>query len=347
MTRRNVLAGVAVFSLMALPAHAVASQRARTVPPADAADGGEGRKAVPREEARRAEPRPPEPPPAAAASKPTIETAPARSEVKGPVVVTPTVVTSTNIGGVTVGHSFSVGNAFTVGHDTLPVVDSKPSSDRSRRHDRSRDDDEPTVVYVPFAVPVYVPVATSNDVTVPANETFEELPASITPSTSSSVRTRTRGYLTFSPWYSVGTNLQAGYPVLLPPPETFSEGNISSTVAQTTRTDDGSTASIAVVAYGKDVGGVAFMVQPADAAVYVDGRFVGSARDYSPEHEPLLLRFGVYTVELRAKGYATERFSAYVTLGEVVPFSGSMTKASTLPEAATATQAVTESEDKR
>jgi hypothetical protein len=250
--------------------------------------------------------------------------------------VTPTIVTPTSIGGVTVGHAFSVGSVFAVGHDSAPA-DQTPSPDRSRRHDRSHDVE---TVFVPVAVavpvPVYVPVASVEDEAL-SNEPVisEDLPSPAMHRATSLTRTRaSRGYVTFSPWYYVGLNLQAGYPVPLPAPETFAEGNISSTVAVTERTADDSAenVSVSVVGYAKDVGGIAFMVQPADAAVYVDGRFVGSAGDYAPEHEPLLLRFGVYTVELRAKGYATERFSAYVTLGEVIPFKGSMTKAQTVTD---------------
>ena len=66
--------------------------------------------------------------------------------------------------------------------------------------------------------------------------------------------------------------------------------------------------------------------KPADAAVYIDGYFVGSAYDFGPDREPLLLRSGPYTLELRAEGFVTDKFPVYVTMGEVLPFSGSLVK---------------------
>jgi hypothetical protein len=79
--------------------------------------------------------------------------------------------------------------------------------------------------------------------------------------------------------------------------------------------------------YATDVGGVAFGTAPTDASVYVDGVFVGSADDYAFDREPLLLKFGGYTIELRADGYLPERFPVYITMGEVIPFAGEMVEA--------------------
>ena len=37
----------------------------------------------------------------------------------------------------------------------------------------------------------------------------------------------------------------------------------------------------------------AFTIKPVDAAVYIDGKFVGSAEDFGADREPLLLQHGV------------------------------------------------------
>jgi hypothetical protein len=229
------------------------------------------------------------------------------------------------VGGVTIGKSFSVGSSFSVGHDD-PEDTSSKGGGGSRRHDRDRSVD---TVLVP--VPVYVTVAVddgeSDEVTLPASPAPSFTAGGVAGVTRQTRRLEVpRSYFTFTPWYNVNINIVAGRPVPLPPPSAFAEGNISATVAETRRETSGTTETVSVVGYAKDVGGIAFAVTPADAGVYVDGRFVGSTSDYSPQREPLLLPFGVYSIELRAQGYVTERFQAYVTTGEVVPFSGAMSK---------------------
>jgi hypothetical protein len=321
--------------VMASPLDARASQRPRTAPqPSDTADSGDTRKAQPREaEPRTAEPRPAERPAAEApAAKPKIESAPApaaahdSSRQSTSVVVTPTVVVPSSVDGVTVGKSFTVGNTFSVGHDTEPEPDSS-SRGSSRRRDRSDRNNSVNTVFVP--VPVYVPVDESDSDVITEPSVVPQAPS---PSLADVARVSRRvnvprSYFTFSPWYNVDSAIVAGHPVPLPSPSTFAEGNISASVAETRRETNGATDTISVLEYAKDVGGVAFAVSPADAGVYVDGRFVGSVGDYSPQREPLLLRFGVYNIELRAQGYVTARFQAYVTVGEVVPFSGTMINA--------------------
>jgi len=335
MTLRNSPAGVVLLLLVFCPALAGAAQRAAArVPPSDSGGGSaaDAPKAQPREaEARKAEPRPAEARAAEApAAKPSIQL-PAREDSHRAIsVVVPAVVVPSSVGGVTVGQAFSAGNAFAVGH-TTPETESSPSrGGGGRRHDRSDYVDSPVeTVFVP--VPIYVPIAESATTEPTESELVPDRPADRSGDIARDERDprgvrRTRGYFTFSPWYDISAGIMAGYPVVLPPPSTFEEGNVSSTVAETRRENDGDNVRISVLEYAKGVGGVAFAIQPADTAVFVDGRFVGSASDYSPQQEPLLLRFGVYTVELRANGYVTERFPVYVKMGEVTPFSGTMTK---------------------
>ena len=334
MTLRNGSAGVVLLLLVSCPALAGAAQRAAArVPPNDSGGGSaaEAPKAQPREaDARRAEPRPAEAPRAdAPASKPLIQL-PAREDSHGPIAVVPAVVVPSNVAGVTVGKAFSAGSAFLVGH-TAPDADSSPSrGGGGRRHDRSDYVDPPVdTVFVP--VPIYVPIAESTTTGPTESELVPAGAADRRGDVAQELRDprgarHARGYFTFSPWYDISTGIIAGYPVVLPPPSTFEEGNVSPTVAETRRESDGDNVRISVLEYATGVGGVAFAIQPSDTAVFVDGRFVGSTGDYSPQQEPLLLRFGVYVVELRAHGYVTERFPVYVKMGEVTPFSGTMTK---------------------
>jgi len=336
MTLRNRLAVVVLLLLVTCPALTAGAQRAAArVPPGDSGGGSaESPKAQAREaEPRRAEPRPAQAPAAEApAAKPSIQL-PARDDSHRAIsVVVPSVVVPSNVGGVTVGQAFSAGNAFSVGH-TTPDTESSPSrGGGGRHHDRADYVDAPVeTVFVPVAVPVYVPIAEPTtteptEVALVPNRSADRTGALARDAQDSRGARSMRGYFTFTPWYDISTGIMAGYPVPLPPPSTFDEGNVSPTVAETRRESDGDNVRISVLEYAKGVGGVAFAIQPSDTAVFVDGRFVGSTSDYSPKQEPLLLQFGVYTVELRANGYVTERFPVYVKMGEVTPFSGTMTR---------------------
>jgi hypothetical protein len=233
------------------------------------------------------------------------------------------------VGGIRVGEPFVVGNAFAVGH-----VPTQPDEDRPRR----RNDDDRRLKYseVVVPVPVYVPVEVYSD---SGSSVVDD--AAVTPVLSRSIRDLTRGdndapqmssqperqrssYFRFVPWFTVGNALTAGVPVPLPSPETFEERNVSDKVLL--ETQDASLASGVRRTYALGVGGLAFAIKPADAAVYIDGYFVGSAYDFGSDREPLLLRSGSYTLELRAEGFVTDKFPVYVTMGEVLPFSGSLMK---------------------
>ena len=239
--------------------------------------------------------------------------APAKDRAPGPVVVTPVVMTPTPVGGFTVGKPVVVGTAFAVGHVPRETQDSKGGG---RGHDRHPSDGyPPSIVTVPVYVPVYIESQTviTETVTVPATA-----PAPV-PADDPGVRTG------FSPWYTVADGLMAGLPIPMPPADTFVERNISDSVAEP-RTMANAAGSVAPREYAKSIGGISFDIAPADVAVFVDGRFVGSVDDFAPDQEPLLLRFGGYTVELRADGYRTVRFLVSVSMGEVMPFKGTLSK---------------------
>lgn len=350
MTLFRILAVGALVVGVAWPATAGGGQRARVrlEPSADAAAAEAPARAVARPtEERKAVERPARPvqepapaPVVQAASSSRQESASGRdhgrreSKPTGPTVVTPSFSTPVSVGGVQVGEPFVVGNTFSVGH-----VPQEPENDSYRRRgydDRyTKHNDVIVPVYVPVPVPVEV-YAESYSTTV-----VDDANVDVAPAASRSIRevmhsgdpmrdvrsqpeTRRASYLRFQPWFNVGNALVAGVPVLLPSPETFDERNVSEKVLVETR--DPALVSGVRRQYAPGVGGLAFILGPADASVYIDGKFVGSACDFGPDQEPLLLQQGGYTLELRAEGFLNEKFPVYVTMGEVLPFSGEMVK---------------------
>ena len=351
MTLFRVLAVGALVVGVAVPASAGDGQRARArlEPSGDAPAAEAPARALPRPaEERKAVDRPSRPAPEAApapaapaASASRQDAAPARensrreSKPTGPTFVTPSFSAPVSVGGVQVGEPFVVGSTFSVGH-----VPREPENDSYRR----RGYDDRYTKHNDVIVPVYVPVPVYVDSGVYADESYSTTvidDVGAAPVASRSIRdvmrsgdalrdvrhqpeTRRASYFRFEPWYDVGNALVAGVPVLLPSPETFEERNVSEHVLVETR--DASLDSGVRRQYALGVGGLAFMLKPADASVYIDGKFVGSAYDFGPDQEPLLLQQGAYTLELRAEGFLIEKFPVYVTMGEVLPFSGSMVK---------------------
>jgi len=64
------------------------------------------------------------------------------------------------------------------------------------------------------------------------------------------------------------------------------------------------------------VGALVFLVNPADADIYVDGGYAGRPVHFSPAR-PLRLGAGQHRVELIATGYATARLDIAVIAGVV------------------------------
>ncbi len=78
------------------------------------------------------------------------------------------------------------------------------------------------------------------------------------------------------------------------------------------------------VSAGTPYGGLSFDMQPNDAAVFIDGVFIGAAGDFGPEVPPLTLKTGLHHVELRADGYMPVAFDITVVPGQVIPYQGTM-----------------------
>jgi PEGA domain-containing protein len=73
-----------------------------------------------------------------------------------------------------------------------------------------------------------------------------------------------------------------------------------------------------------NMGGVSFEITPDTAEVFVDGSYVGAAREFTPSTRPLDLTTGHHRIEIRASGYRTITLDENIVAGQVLPFQGSM-----------------------
>jgi len=149
-----------------------------------------------------------------------------------------------------------------------------------------------------------------------------------------------RPYFAFRPRLAIGSGFYLGYPVAYPYYPDYGaylpyyyQGYSSSQLvpfdpgyiqipSSNSSSASGSTSHVSSVP--QDVGGVAFQVTPADAAVFVDGVYVGVARDFSETAPPLTLATGHHHFDIKAQGYLTLSFDADVVSNEVLPYSGAL-----------------------
>jgi hypothetical protein len=69
-------------------------------------------------------------------------------------------------------------------------------------------------------------------------------------------------------------------------------------------------------------GGMSFLLDPDYAEVYVDGQFVGVARDFGGQ--PVPVPAGHHRIELYAQGFGPVAFDVSVRPGQVIPYRGSL-----------------------
>ncbi len=69
---------------------------------------------------------------------------------------------------------------------------------------------------------------------------------------------------------------------------------------------------------------MSFEIDPYDAAVFIDGEYVGIAADFSSGQMPLTLAAGRHRVHLRAQDFMTVSFDITVVAGQVIPYAGTM-----------------------
>jgi len=96
-----------------------------------------------------------------------------------------------------------------------------------------------------------------------------------------------------------------GYPTTGYPPEYY-EGSVNVTPGPT------------------NSGGVSFEVNPPEAQIFVDGRYVGVAESFDGTKQPLTLPSGQHRIELRAEGFQVVTFDVNVVPGQVIPYRGDM-----------------------
>jgi hypothetical protein len=122
-----------------------------------------------------------------------------------------------------------------------------------------------------------------------------------------------RPYYAFRPRFSLGFGLWIGFPIAYP---FYSYGYANPTY--------GYPLSTLGLAPGAAYGGISFEVDPYDAALTVDGAYVGTVGDFGPNAQPLTLRAGTHRVEIQATGYAPIVLDVNVIPGQVIPYRGAM-----------------------
>jgi hypothetical protein len=120
-------------------------------------------------------------------------------------------------------------------------------------------------------------------------------------------------YYEFRPRVSLGFGLWIGFPIGYP---FYSYGYANPTY--------GYPLSTFGLAPGAAYGGISFEVDPYDAAVYVDGEYVGVVNDFGPNAQPLTLRVGMHRVEIQATGFAPIVWDVNIIPGQVIPYRGAM-----------------------
>jgi hypothetical protein len=73
---------------------------------------------------------------------------------------------------------------------------------------------------------------------------------------------------------------------------------------------------------GMSYGGMSFLIEPDHAGVYIDGQFVGVARDFGGQ--PVPVAAGYHRIELYAEGFEPVAFDITVYPGQVIPYRGSL-----------------------
>jgi len=145
-----------------------------------------------------------------------------------------------------------------------------------------------------------------------------------------------RPFFSFRPRFTLGFGLVVGYPVAFPygyyyAPYDYGYGYEDYPVygmAEPVPTyPDGGYYADGDYGYSDNTnayGGVTFDIQPSNASVYIDGKFVGTVAEFSPEQPPMSLVLGRHHVDIRMQGYQTLSFDVNVVAGEVTPFQGQM-----------------------
>jgi len=147
-----------------------------------------------------------------------------------------------------------------------------------------------------------------------------------------SYRPSYRPYYTFRPRVRLGFGLWVGFPVASPtylypyPSYPYASYPYASTYPYP-NTYPNSTSIYAVPGAATAVGvagGLSFEITPPEAGVYVDGQYVGTVGQFSPDQPPLALAPGRHHVEIREPGFEIIAFDIDILPGQVIPYQGDL-----------------------
>lgn len=132
-----------------------------------------------------------------------------------------------------------------------------------------------------------------------------------------------RPYYAFRPRLNIGFGLWAGYPVTYydsyySPYESYPYATVQPGYARPPA------GAVNERPEQTRMGGVSFQITPDTAEVWVDGSYVGTAGQFTPESQPLGLAAGRHRVEMREPGYDLSAFDVDIVAGQVIPYSGTL-----------------------
>jgi len=82
--------------------------------------------------------------------------------------------------------------------------------------------------------------------------------------------------------------------------------------------------SVITVAPRVAYGAISLDLTPYDAAVYVDGAYVGRVDDFAGTEHPLTLMAGPHQIDVQAPGYAPMAFNVRLAPGRLIPYRGDL-----------------------
>jgi hypothetical protein len=116
----------------------------------------------------------------------------------------------------------------------------------------------------------------------------------------------------------------SNYPSSNYPSSNYPSSNYPPSDYPSAEAPQGANGSVRVQPGSRASGGVSLELTPTNAAVFVDGTYVGTGADFGPSERPLGLTVGRHQIEVRAQGYESITFDADVTTGQVVPFRAAL-----------------------
>ena len=141
-------------------------------------------------------------------------------------------------------------------------------------------------------------------------------------------RSSYRPYYTFRPRVRLGFGLWIGYPVTYPtyfyPSTPYPYGYTSPYPMAYPYPTEIYPAPVTPTPAVGAAGGLSFDITPAEAGVYLDGYYMGTVSQFSPNQPPLALAPGRHHVEIREPGFEIIAFDVDILPGQVIPYQGDL-----------------------